>query len=670
MNEQDVVSEIQSQINLVNIAEKVDEQELNRIGNVVYEGYMIDEESRDQWKEKYKDYLDLAAQVSEDKNFPWPDASNVKYPLIAIASMQFAARSYEAIVPGNKLVHAKVVGEDPDGAKMDAAVRVSRFMSYQLIEEMEDWEDEMDRLCLILPIAGNCFKKTYYDGEQSLSDMVLPQDLCVNYFAKNLEKASRKTHIQVYTENEIYEMMASGMWLDVDLKNYNNQENFEEKDTDELHGITPPAFDETAPLTFLEQHTFYDLDGDGYAEPYIITIHKESQQVVRISARYDAANVVQAEDGRIIKITPNEYFTNYIFVPDPVSGVYGIGFGVLLGPINEAVNTLINQLIDAGTVSNLPSGFMSKQVRLDKGDVPLRPGEFRPTQTLADDLRKGILPLPVNQPSTVLFQLLGLMIESGNQLSSVTDIMKGVSPGQNQPFSTTNEVLKQGLKVFNAIHKRIHRGFKKELKKLYKLNSLYLPPEKYFTVLDAEIPEEEIAIIAKSDFNTQDLNVVPEASPQNSSMLEEMEKANQLLTLIQMGTINPQEATTRILRAGGHHGIKKLMEMPEPGPNFDQEIKMKELEIRSQEVQVDQFKAQYQAARDEANAALAYAKAQSEAVNAQLGEYKALFDKDIADAKMMLDKYKADLKAMVDMEIEKEKTKQARTKTVASKSND
>ena len=631
-------TDLQALITSVNIAEQIDEDTLKNMGSSVYDWYEMDENSRAEWMDKYEDYMKLATQVSSNKNFPWPDAANVKYPLLTISALQFAARAYQSLIPNNKVVKTRVIGNDPDGSKAARARRVSNYMSYQLLEEMDTWEDEMDRTCLILPIIGNVFKKTYWDGTKMVSTLVLPKDLCVDYYASSLEDANRKTHKLYYYPNEVTRQIRMGHFLDVDLPEVSNTyEGDHSEAEDELLGIMPPSNDEASPHEFLECHCNWDLDEDGYEEPYVITVHKDTKQVVRVAARYDQTGIDTNEKGEIISIEPVEYFTNYVFINDPNSGVYGMGFGNLLGPLNEAANTLINQLIDSGTLDNLQSGFLAKGIKIPNGNTPLKPGEWRYVNTIGDDLRKGIVPLPTKQPSTVLFQLLSMMISSGQQLSSVTDLMTGENPGQNQPWSTTSEVLKQGLQVFSSIYKRIHRSMKREFKKIYRLNMLYLEDEKYFAVLDPTGPEDQTATIGKADFEDEAMDIVPNSDPTNISNAEKLAKAESLMQLLQLGSVNPQVATKRILEAQDQENIAELMQMPEPKPDFDQQIKMQEMQIAQQEQEITKVKVQYQAARDEANATLTMAKAQSEVERVELEKLKLQFDAEVEQIKLELE---------------------------------
>jgi len=636
--ENDGLRDLQAMVDSTNIAESLDDDVLKEMGYAVCDWYDIDEKSRYDWEDKYNEYIKLATQVKEEKSFPWANASNVKYPLLTIAALQFSARAYQALVPTTKVVKARVVGADPEGQKSQRANRIKKFMSYQILEEIDSWEDDMDKLCMVLPIVGNMFKKTYYDGDKFVSEGVLPKDLMVNYYATSIEEASRKSHRLFYYPNEYISMVRSGDFLPLDIggnkvKDVADLPMAEMPDqnpfdaTDEAHGLTQPSEDPTTPHEYLECHCFWDLDDDGYEEPYIITVHKETRQVVRVVARYDVESVKVNAKNEIISIEPVEYFTNFIFIPDPNSGVYGLGFGVLLGPLNEATNTIINQLLDSGTINNMSSGFLSKGIRMEGGNTPLKPNEWRFVNSMGDDLRKGIVELPKSPPSPVLFQLLGTLLQSGQQLSSVSDMMTGDNPGQNQPFSTTSEVLSQGLQVFSSIYKRIHRSLRKEFNKLYRLNRLFLPEEKYFVVLDPSgVEDEEMASkIFQSDFNDKDIDIVPAADPRADQEAEKMAQMQTLMTFIQMGTVNPQVATKDVLMSGEYDNIEALLQVPEPQPSFEEQIKMQELELAKHAQQTLDMKTEYQAKRDAANTELALAKSLTEKATAELSSQKEHF---------------------------------------------
>lgn len=571
---------ILEQLDKLNIADDLDEDQLNKIGSDVVHGYEVDLESRYDWEDRYDSWMDLAMQKVEEKQFPWPGAANVKYPTLTTAALQFGSRAYPALVSGTQVVKGRIVGFDQTGQKYAQAIRVGKHMSYQLLEEMEDWEEEMDKLCSTLPITVCMFKKTYFDSERGVntSELVYPKDLVVNYWAKNLESAERKTHVLYLTDNDIYERVASGIYSDVDLN-----KSMPETDTsgDERTGIAPSTTDDDVmPYEVLEQHTFLDLDDDGYKEPYVVTVDYNSGQVLRIVARFDETGVKYTPDGNLLRIQPVEYFTKYSFVPNPDGGFYDVGFGLLLGPINDTINTVINQLLDAGTLSNMQGGFISRGIRINGGNKSFIPGEWKTANSTGEDLRKGIVPLPVREPSNVLFTLLGMMIDGANKLGSVTDMLTGENPGQNQPATTTMAVIEQGLKVFSSIYKRMHRSMKKEFKKLYRLNSIYLPPASYFQVLD--VGEEGAAQIFQMDYDLNGVNIVPQADPNVASESQRLVKAQALLELVQLGTVNPQVVTQRILEAQDQPGIAQLMQIPQPQPNPEVLEKQERLQLERQ----------------------------------------------------------------------------------------
>ena len=519
-----------------NIAEYISDEELAAIGGKVVRGYEEDEDSRKEWKKKYKSGLELALQVYQEKTHPWPKAANVKFPLMTVACLQFHARAYPALCPSGGLVTAKTVSNDPDGSKTRRGVRIETHMNYQLKEEMENWEEDMDRLLITLPITGTEFKKIYYDGDkkQNTSEHVFAKDLVVHYYAKSLEKAQRITHILEYSQNEIMENINSGVFLDVELGKVGQARSDEMTQVaSATQGMTPPVIDEDTPRMILEQHGYCDLDGDGYKEPYIFTVDRETKKVLRIVARYNKKGI-KKKNGKVWKITPEHYFEVFKFIPSPDGGFYGLGFMHLIGPINEAVNTAINQLLDAGSLSNLQSGFLSKSFRSKGGTFKFEPGEWKPVNMVGADLKQGIFPLPVREPSNVLFQLLGFLVEAGQRVTSTTDIMVGENPGQNQKATTTLTVMENGMKVFTAIYKRVRKALDREFKKLYNLNYTYFDRESYLNIIDSLVTPEEVPLI-ELDYNYEDCDIIPSADPEASSKAIERQKAEILVQLIPMG---------------------------------------------------------------------------------------------------------------------------------------
>ena len=553
-------------IDQTNIAEHLDEDRLNEIGNDAFMGYEYDLDSRSEWENCLDEWLKLAKQVKEEKSYPWPKASNVKYPLLSTAAMQFAARAYPSLVPANgKIVYGRVVGKDPKGEKLERATRVSTFMSWQLLEEMEGWEEGMDKLLIMLPVMGTVFKKTYWDplDETNCSKVILPKDLIVNYWAKSLKRAERISEYIEMSPRKLKERQNAKLFLDIDLGQATLPEARSEADA---HA---PAQDETTPYVLIEQHTFLDLDDDGYKEPYIVTFHKDSKKVLRIVANYDKDQIKLDEEGNVIKIDPVQYYTKFGFIPNPDGGFYDIGFGVLLGPINESVNTLINQLVDAGTLNNLQGGFLGKGLRLRMGETRFQPGEWKAVNATGDDLRKQIVPLPSKEPSSVLFQLMGTLISSGKELASVAEIFVGKMPGQNTPATTTMATIEQGMKVFTAVYKRLYRSLAEEFKKLYRLNQLYVNPDTEIAVLDSAVGPD--------DFNSKDYDIVPGADPTAISQTEKLMKAQGLAELLSMapGILDPVKVVYRILDAQEQPSWQELInpqvlqsgQMPPPAPD-------------------------------------------------------------------------------------------------------
>lgn len=563
-------------VDLDNIASLLDEKKLSDIAQTVFDGYTEDVESRTGWALKQEGYMKLALQVMEVKNTPWPNAANVKYPLLTTATMQFGARSYPGLIGSANVAKGKVTGFDATGEKAKSAQRIGLHMSYQLLEEMEEWEDDMDRLCISIPIVGCMFKKTYFSPakNRNVSELIYPKHLVVNYWTKNLTDAPRLTHEIQLQENDVVERINSGLFIDQD---YSQETPEVETVSDEVHGTNQPALDDTTPNLFLEQHLWLDLDDDGYKEPYIVTYG--GGKVARIVAGFDLEGV-KVRDDKVVRIERIDYFTKYGFVPNPDGSFYDIGFGLLLGPINETINTTLNQLLDAGTMSNRSAGFLGRGARLKGGEHSFNPFEWKQVLSTGDDLRKAIVPLPVREPSNVLLQLLSLMIESGKELSNTVPMLLGQNPGQNQPATTSMAVIDQGLKVYSSILKRLHRSLKKELKKLKRLNRLFLPPKTYFQVLDPQMAEgQDPSMVFQQDYNDDVTAVIPYSDPSIVSEVQRMIKAQQISEMMAQGLIPNQAAAAKIvLEAMDIPNLDELLTAPEPEPNPEELLKKAEFE--------------------------------------------------------------------------------------------
>jgi len=525
-----------------NVAKGMDEFKLNTLGQRVLEEYEIDCNSRASWEETNKEAMNLARQVKEASSEPWENSANVKYPLITVACIQFAARVYPEIIRGEDVVKGKVVGLDPQNVKADRAIRIGKHMSWQLLEKQQDWESDTDKLCHVMPIMGCAFRKTYRDvvNKQNVSELCLPEDVVVNNRAKSLEKARRITQVFWQHNNDIWENVRRGIWLEHDFGYAHDPDN--PSDADALH-------------EFLEQHRYYDLDEDGYQEPYIVTVHKETGKVVRIVARWNYQGIIVNDTGRLVKIEPDHYFTMYPFIPDPTGDFYPLGFGALMEPLNSSINTIINQLLDAGTLANLQGGFVGRGVRIPGGEYRFRPGEWKQVDATGQSLRDNIFPMPIKEPSPVLFQLLGFLVEASKDISSIKDVLTGdaAAIGPNTPVHTVMAMVEQGLKVFGAITKRMYKAMKSEYKKLFDLNRQYLSEEEYFMMLD------DPKAVWPEDYDDADIDVVPVADPTMASDMQRMMKTRGFLEMSGRPGINEVELTRMAVEAIDRQMSAKLL---------------------------------------------------------------------------------------------------------------
>lgn len=545
-----------------NIAEMLKEEELARIGADVVTGYEVDEDSRKDWKEVVDKAMEIAKQIMTPKNFPWPNASNIKFPLITQASIDYASRTLPEIIQNDKVVKAVIVGMDTDEAKARRAARVSQYMSYQLTTKSADWEDGTDKLIQILPVLGTVFKKTYYNFSEKtvVSELCNPDCVVVNYKTPCLETARRITHKLCLSTNDVIERQRRGMFLDVDLVQL----------TPELED-TPREIDHY--LHLLEQHCYLDLDKDGYKEPYIVTVHKDTGKVLRIVARY--ADIEYNDKKQVVRIEPEHYFTDFHFIRSPDGGFYSQGFGSLLLPINTAINTLINQLIDSGTISNTQGGFLGRGLRLKNGEFKFKMGEWKVLDTASGtDLKANVYPLPVREPSQTLYQLLGLLMQVGKDLSSTTDVMHGSQPAQNVASNTIAQLVEQGTKVFVAINKRLYRALRNEYQKIYELNYKFLTQKEYTNVIDD--PEANV----KKDFNISDMGVFPVADPSVSSENQRIQRASMIM---QLRTVDHREADRYLLETMqlDKSNIEKLLPAPDPNAPPPPEVQKVMAEIQA-----------------------------------------------------------------------------------------
>jgi len=546
-------------IRKVNIAETLDENELNRIGELVWNEYDIDRKSRVDWERQVKEARDLFKLISPAKTFPWLNASNVIYPLVAQSALNFHARAYPNIIKDRQVVKGKVTGDDPDGRKAARAQRLGEALSTYILEDMDNWEGEMDILLLDYAITGVAFKKTWFDPRRNkvVSDWVKAEDLVVHYSCRDLSRASRITHVYELFLNEIIELVRSGAFLDVELG---------EPANDDLHDYA----DENRPYTILEQHRWLDLDGDGYAEPYIVTVEEESRKVLRIKARYDENGIEIGGDGRLVRIVPIEYFTWFPFIP--TDSVYAIGYGSLLGHPNRMINTLANQLIDAGTLQNAGGGFFKAgAIDFDGGKrrkIEFKLGEYKPVSFSGDDINKVLWERRSPGPAPVLFNALEMLIKASEKLANITEVLMGQSPGANASPTTTVALIEQGLQQFSAIYARLHRALKSEFSKIRRL---ILANHRNDNIL--------IRDLALSDLDEDGLvDVIPVSDPQSVTNVQRMMKAELGMKLLGLG-LNDNELKRRYLESVNTEDIEKIMPPDGAPPPVDPKIEIEKAKL-------------------------------------------------------------------------------------------
>ncbi|CAB4120975.1 hypothetical protein UFOVP1_62 [uncultured Caudovirales phage] len=561
-----------------NIADLLEESDLYDIGTQVVNGYEIDEVSRADWKDLIEKAMKIYDQSIEKKDSPWPNASNVKYPLIAEASITYAARTIPEIIQNDRLVKTMVIGNDPDGSQMLRGERVSKYLNYQLLYESPDWEEGLDQSLQMLPVLGTVFKKTYFSTTEDrvVSELCVPDKICVNYATKSLDSARRITHILTMYENDIIERQRSGLFCEDINIDYLRPTVISD---DGKNNVDPT--DSDYPIDLLEQHCWIDLDGDGYKEPYIVTAHRESKKILRIVNRFDEVELNDKDE--VKRITAVHYFTDYHFIRSADGGFYSLGFGALLYPLNAAINTLINQLIDAGTLSNTQGGFLGRGLRIKNGEFQIKMGEWKVLDAASGtDISKNIVPIPVREPSDTLFKLLDLLMKVGQELSSTTDVLKGQQPAQNVAQGTISTLVDQGTKVFVAINKRFYRGLQKELRKVYKLNYKHLKNKHYREILQDPLADK------KKDFELKTLDVYPVADPALSSDSQRFSRA---AVLQQLQSVDKRAADYYMMKDVMHledTQIKQLQPPPKPQPPPPDQQKIM-MEIKKMEAEMEQM---------------------------------------------------------------------------------
>ena len=508
-----------------NLAEYIDEGTLGQIASELESSYQDDVSSRQDWYETFRDGLELLGIENEPRSEPFEGASGVFHPLLAEAATHFQAQAYKELLPANGPVDTKVIGASNNPKAMQAN-RVKDFMNYQLMYKMEEYDPEMDQMLFFLPLAGSAFKKCYFDPAMGrvVSRFIKAEDLVVPYTATDLHTTPRITHVIKMTANDMRKLQLSGFYRDLDMMNpgYAPDENAVQEKIDEIEGVSRTGNSEQ--YTLLECHVELDIEGfehtdasgepTGLALPYIVTICQDNNKVLAIRQNYIENDPMRK------KI---EYFTHYKFLPG--LGFYGFGLIHMIGGVTKSATAILRQLIDAGTLSNLPAGFKSRGLNIQRADDPVQPGEWRDVDAPGGSLSQSFMPLPYKEPSGTLAQLMGVLVESGQRFAAVMDQSTGDANSQ-APVGTTVALLEKGQKVISSIHKRLHYAQRTEFSILKRLFGQYLPPEYPYQVQGAQ------QTVFAEDFNNS-VDVVPVCDPNIFSTTQRIILAQTQLQLAQ-----------------------------------------------------------------------------------------------------------------------------------------
>ena len=510
-----------------NLAEFLDEAYLGEISSDLRASFDDDMESRSEWEETYTKGLDQLGVKYEERTVPFEGASGVTHPLISESVTQFQAQAYKELLPAGGPVQTQVLGmQDP--AREEQAARVKDFMNYQIMEVMEEFDPDMDQLLFYLPLSGSCFKKIYFDEakQRAVAKFVPAQDLVVSYAASDLQTAARVTHVLRMDANELRKMQIAGFYRDVEVSKYEEGEDEVRKKVDELQGTSKGYTDDV--YTILEMHVDLDLEGfedmspdgepTGIALPYIVTIDEGSGEILSIRRNFE-------EDAGLAK--KQQYFVHYKFMPG--LGFYGFGLIHMIGGLGRAATSILRQLIDAGTLANLPAGFKARGVRVRNDDEPLQPGEWRDIDAPGGNIRDAIIPLPYKEPSATLGQLLGMLVDNGRRFVSLAD-QQSSNMNQEAPVGTTVALLERGMKVMSAIHKRLHYAQKNEFRVLARIFRDNLPQEYPYDVAGGD------RTVMAADFDGR-VDVIPVSDPNIFSMAQRVTLAQ---TQLQLAQSNPQ----------------------------------------------------------------------------------------------------------------------------------
>jgi hypothetical protein len=559
-----------------NIAERLSDNEARRLADDLIADYRNDVSSRTEWEDTITKGLDLLGVKYNPLNRPFKGASGVTHPMLNEACVQFQAQAYKELLPPDGPVRAQIVGS-PTPEKEQQASRVKDYMNYLLMEKMEEYTTDVDQMLYYLPLTGSTFKKVYYDEilDRPVSKYIHPRDLVVPYYATDLSECERITQVMQMTENEILKKMKLGIYLDLELQEPQPNETRSQKKINELEGIKP-TYNELL-YDVLEMHV--DLDLEEYTSdvpkkeknvrvPYIVTVVESTGQVLSIYRNF------RADDPKYNRI---EYFVHFKFLPG--LGFYGFGLLHMIGGLTRTATEALRQLLDAGTLSNLPAGFKSRGMRVRDDDQPIQPGEFRDVDAPGGNIKDQFQLLPFKEPSQTLFALLNFVVASGQRFAAIADLQVGEG-NQQAAVGTTIALLEKGSRVMSAIHKRCYYAMKQEFKILARICNESLPPEYPYDVYGGE------RVIKALDFDDR-VDVLPMADPNLFSMAQRVTLAQ---TQLQIAQSNPQmhniyEAYRRVYESLGTKNIDMLLTMPQlpqptdPAKENSEALKMQLLQV-------------------------------------------------------------------------------------------
>ena len=526
-----------------NLVDTLNEEELQEISSNVIDNYSADKDSRAEWESMFERGFDLLGLKIEDASEPFEGACTAVHPMLIESAVKFQSKAIQELFPPNGPVKTQIIGKST-AEREQQANRVKDFMNYQVTEQMPEYFDEFERMLFHLPLIGSAFKKVYYDAtlKRPVSEFIPIDQFYVSYYASNLRKADRYTHVIYRNPVDLARDMRSGVYREIDLPEATNPNPTSlSSKMDTILGLSPTQ-DSDPQYTLLEQHCYLEIEED-YALPYIITVEEQSKEILSIRRNY------QKDDKRQEKIS---HFVHYRFVPG--FGFYGFGLMHFLGNLTMTATAAMRSLVDAGQFANLPGGFKAKGVRLVGDNEPISPGEFKEIEATGVDLSKAIIPLPYKEPSSTLFQMLGFVTQAGQKFADSTEqiVSDAASYG---PVGTTMALLEASSKFFSSIHKRLHHSQREEFKILARIDYDYLPMEYPY-----EVPFAEQSVF-KKDFDGR-VDVIPVSDPNIPSNAHRMMIAQMALQMAQQsppGMFNIEELNRTILNAANMPNLEKIL---------------------------------------------------------------------------------------------------------------